>query len=1396
MEAIQIGPDQRKLRSSAVKSYSDSYEKLDEFLDMDEVPTKDRRPKKRAKRSIRKKDKLVPCEIQVGEIKTNIISNPEKKLFPIFTSSPKMRCQQKLAPEEILINIEPKIDIVELSENSSQNYNHINQIKIHKINQPEGGNEHGLSPIENQQAGDYKEDSLVISDAHSTNYINGGTVKNLEVLETDRIIIEPGKINTKNKLKQHSDNKLRETYATNGNSCKFNNTSLENDKIIVLKKKNVKGNIDEFDSICEIKNTSENLTKDDPNSTTESNFSEINNDVKIITKHIGNMKFFPIFSNSYNSVKTSKSSPETKEKTDLFSDSKDCVQKTVQIYDIITDSVQTEKQSDEITDYVEIEQLPDNITDLQTEQISDNITAVQTEQLYDNITDCIQSEQASRIIDNSLAISHKPSKEIITRDFEETTTTVDDDSSTIIHPVRTRRKRKLNKSNDTVAVNSIMRITRSQTMRNNSNTSHIATPLSSAKSDNKTAKECSGAIKKLNRNKMKTTALNLLPQSRPCFEKKNNDVKKVNTTELFPLFSKSQIASVRKKSISQLNSSAKKNTKISKSSRTSIASDSVNDLFEEINSNNRKIQTKNNHRKDKNRKTSKMKYSDKETLENYDDSVVEIADTSNLKIEIKTVEQSKKLADLEFMNKIEILEKHTKIVPKKKESNLSPKIPSLPFPLISQCYALDDQFGSSVSKYSLKEKDISDEIIVPIWNKLIGLTDIKSITARDIVLSVQNLNEIIETPHTDKVNNILWTDISNDYNLKEGISESTISELNLWLSEWKSRFSKNDKAKHSDSNDSFDSFSTDSNDSEMEGLSNSVIIMGPPGCGKTSLVFSLANDHGFKVLEVNASSCRSGRNISHQLKEALESYHVENIKRTDLNFQKDTCDEDSALSKPKKNKRVEKGNADYLQKEKKTNKGEIVKKKTTMKNFFKVKSVTEKSNGSQALEKIASKQHLSTTSYPSDSLFSSSSRAISTRTIILFDDIDVVFQEDEGLWSTIRNFLKISKKPVIFTVSRNLAVVKANLDSDIRVLYLKPMIEEIVIKKINNQYETHDRKNSNMNIKLLHNNSNDVRRNLLHAQFWSQPCNLNSSVESNGEVFSMNTFFLGSLNFSAIDFISLILKNKFPNKLSMISGYHKIGYDLLHSNLFTILNGMDISNIAKSWSSVTKRIINHDCDDVTELDMTPENATDIAESDLWKEACKIFELKKQRLQKGSSSDHLFIFSNILENFSFTDSLKGDFYKQIKWISQPERIHMWNMGLPACSEENECYTDDAILDMISLVQILGLQLAQNKYSSNPEFKKDNRILVLEHPFMNCDDRNEVNMQLKSIATEFPASHILNKTVFNVDYLSTLKIMCRDELLRRTKSGKRSNRFLHYFDSISLYIDKSYIEKCIE
>lgn len=52
--------------------------------------------------------------------------------------------------------------------------------------------------------------------------------------------------------------------------------------------------------------------------------------------------------------------------------------------------------------------------------------------------------------------------------------------------------------------------------------------------------------------------------------------------------------------------------------------------------------------------------------------------------------------------------------------------------------------------------------------------------------------------------------------------------------------------------------------------------MGPSSSGKTAAVYALAEELGYNVLEVNASSRRNGRTVLSHLHEATQSHSVNN----------------------------------------------------------------------------------------------------------------------------------------------------------------------------------------------------------------------------------------------------------------------------------------------------------------------------------------------------------------------------------------------------------------------------------------------------------------------------------------------------------------------------------------
>ncbi|KAK6300494.1 hypothetical protein J4Q44_G00285920 [Coregonus suidteri] len=138
------------------------------------------------------------------------------------------------------------------------------------------------------------------------------------------------------------------------------------------------------------------------------------------------------------------------------------------------------------------------------------------------------------------------------------------------------------------------------------------------------------------------------------------------------------------------------------------------------------------------------------------------------------------------------------------------------------------------------------------------------------------------------IEDLLWTEKYRPQHSSEVIGNPTsVKKLHSWLKKWKLRADSEEMRKererkleeNANSNDSWDcgDFQGEAGVEENgeEDLCSTMLITGPPGVGKTASVYACAQELGFKVFEMNASSQRSGRDVLTQLKEATQSHLVE-----------------------------------------------------------------------------------------------------------------------------------------------------------------------------------------------------------------------------------------------------------------------------------------------------------------------------------------------------------------------------------------------------------------------------------------------------------------------------------------------------------------------------------------
>lgn len=245
--------------------------------------------------------------------------------------------------------------------------------------------------------------------------------------------------------------------------------------------------------------------------------------------------------------------------------------------------------------------------------------------------------------------------------------------------------------------------------------------------------------------------------------------------------------------------------------------------------------------------------------------------------------------------------------------------------------------------------------------------------------SIEVINGLVDI-NNESPDKLCWTDKYKALSSKQIIGNfECLKELKKWLISWTENDDKVKKNKNtgSDSSDFYLS-DTDSKDS-MKCANNLVVLTGPVGSGKTSLVYAVAAELAIKVLEVNASSKRTGKIMLQDLQEATQSHKVNRGKCSQENSQKSQ---------------------------------EIAHNETPKETKKRGRKKKSKEGLSKKAEPMILKNEIS--SQPSGSQDNGSRTCMS---LILIDDADIVFDQDDGFCSAIVQLVQCSKRPVILITS-------------------------------------------------------------------------------------------------------------------------------------------------------------------------------------------------------------------------------------------------------------------------------------------------------------------------------------------------------------------------------------------
>ncbi|CAI8605542.1 unnamed protein product [Vicia faba] len=243
----------------------------------------------------------------------------------------------------------------------------------------------------------------------------------------------------------------------------------------------------------------------------------------------------------------------------------------------------------------------------------------------------------------------------------------------------------------------------------------------------------------------------------------------------------------------------------------------------------------------------------------------------------------------------------------------------------------------------------------------------------------------------------------------------------------------------------------DNHASKDEGsLKNVLLITGPVGSGKSAAVYACAREQGFEVLELNASDWRNGAAVKQYFGDALGSHCVKGLVKHSVSLEKKSMKLLPAPASP--NVKAAEEMADDV-----------------------IEMIAISDDGTHSPGGTSQKLHDINDELASDTV----------QTLILVEDVDILFPEDRGCIAAIQHIAETAKGPIILTSNSNNASLPINLCRQ-RVSFSLPLPDEL----LRHLFMVCGTEEVNFNPllleKFIQSCDRDIRKTIMHLQFWLQ----------------------------------------------------------------------------------------------------------------------------------------------------------------------------------------------------------------------------------------------------------------------------------------------------------------------
>ncbi|KAI8145373.1 P-loop containing nucleoside triphosphate hydrolase protein [Fennellomyces sp. T-0311] len=186
--------------------------------------------------------------------------------------------------------------------------------------------------------------------------------------------------------------------------------------------------------------------------------------------------------------------------------------------------------------------------------------------------------------------------------------------------------------------------------------------------------------------------------------------------------------------------------------------------------------------------------------------------------------------------------------------------------------------------------------------------------------------------------------------------------------------------------------------------SNMMLIFGGCGVGKTASVYTIAQQLGYEVFEINAGMRRAGKDVMAAVGEMTESHHVNFAESADIL---------SIFRKPKK--RQQPSNDSSATKKKRRTDAAKKSSGSIMNHFARI-SIKPKEDESDTDDmdldvEEDEEEEVVEEKAPNAKQFLGPTK----QSLILLEEVDLLYEDDKGFWAAVQELAQKSKRPIIMT---------------------------------------------------------------------------------------------------------------------------------------------------------------------------------------------------------------------------------------------------------------------------------------------------------------------------------------------------------------------------------------------